>query len=444
VDQPSQHPKAGRFKKTWERVRNEPQLGRNVAIIAVLLVLGSVAGGYILSNQRFEWPWEDPFTFSAEFTEAPAISPGNGQEVRIAGVQVGEIRSAGLSRDGKAKLELTVDRAHPVYDNATMLLRPKSPLNEMYIELNPGGPPARPLGDEAVLPVQHSQHPVQIDAVLGHLDDNTRNALGSLVNESDAALANAPQALGPGLSATDKVTKDLQPVLSALRERKDKLARMVHALSELSTSVGGDDKRLAQLATDLQRTLGVLGNQSDPLNRALTQLPDLADQLKAATGSVQGLSDQLDPTLDSVKKATGTVPDALGSLKGTLSQVGSTVDVARPVVSKAKPVVASLRPLVSDVNAALPDTRESTHRLDPVTSALIPYLNDAGAWIYNTYSTASLQDANGGILRGLLQVSPSSVPLLKNLAPMQAQPAPPGAPENPLQPLPNLQLPLPR
>lgn len=401
----------GRAGRAWEHVRSEPSLGRNVLVLAVLVALGVTAGGVILSNQRFAWFWEDPFTFSAVFEEAPAVSPGNGQEVRIAGVGVGEIHSAGLTEDGTAKLELTVDRQYKVYDNATVVLRPKSPLNEMYVELNPGGPPGKELAEEGVLPASNSKRPIQVDEVLGHLDENTRAALTTLVNESDAALAGAPQSLGPGLDATDRVAKDLQPVLMALRDRKEKLASLVTALSTMSTAVGKDDERLAELSTSLQQTLKVVGDQRDPLNSALVQLPDLTGQLRSATESVQDLSDQLDPTLNNLKTASGTLPGSLDRFDDTVHRIDETVDAARPVVSKARPVVSDLRPLVADTRTALPDVRAVSSRLDPITSGLVPYLNDLGAFIYNTNSSTSLQDANGGILRGLLQFGPKTLPL---------------------------------
>ena len=85
--------------------------------------------------------------------------------------------------------------------------------------------------------------------------------------------------------------------------------------------------------------------------------------------------------------------------------------MAKPVVAKARPVVDDLRPLVGDVNAALPDLRETTKLLEPVTASLPPYLDDLGAFVYQTNSVTSLYDANGGILRGLLQVTPSTLPL---------------------------------
>ncbi|EHR53544.1 ABC-type transport system involved in resistance to organic solvents, periplasmic component [Saccharomonospora marina XMU15] len=403
-----------RLRKTWQRVRNEPRLGRNVLTLAVLVALGLGAGGYILSQQgsgTTTWPWQDQFVFTAEFDNAPAVSPGNGQEVRIAGVQVGQIESASVSDDGKAELTLSIEPGHTVYDNARTVLRPKSPMNEMYVEIDPGGPPGKPLAEGDMIPATQSQRPIQADEVLAHLDTNTRSALTALLTETDTALAHAPEALPGGLSATDRVVRDLKPVVVELQTRKDKLAQLVTALAQVSSAVGENDQRLAELARNLQHTLAAAGEQSDAIDEALAQLPDVTDELGRATGSVQALSDQLDPVLDSLRQASGTLPDSLRRLTATVDRVGETVDVANPVVTKARPVVNDLRPLVTDVNALLPDLRHTTSRLEPITASLLPYLNDLGAFVYQTNSVTSLHDANGGILRGLLQVTPSTLPL---------------------------------
>lgn len=394
----------------WQRVRSEPGLFRNVFVLAGLMVLGAVVAGYILSNQRFTWPWTDRFVFNASFTEAPAVSPGNGQEVRIAGVSVGEISDASVGDRGKAVLELSIDPQYRVYDNARLVLRPKSPLNEMYVELDPGSEQGKPLSEGQTLPAANSHRPIQVDQVLGHLDGNTREALTSLLSESDTALASAPGKLPGGIDATSRVVTDLKPVVEALQTRKDSLARLVTSLGQISSAVGGNDKRLSEVASSLQTTLRSLNKNSGPLNSTLSQLPDVTDQLTAAMESVQTLSGELDPTLDNLKKASGELPDALDRLTGTVDKVGETVDQAAPVVRKARPVVADLRPLVSDVNAALPDLRASTGRLDHVTGAAVPYLNDLAAFITNTRSVTSLEDANGGILRGLLEITPTSLP----------------------------------
>lgn len=407
-----------RLRRGWERVRTEPGLGKNVVALAVIILLGIGVGGYILANQQANWPWQSRYFFSADFQASPAVSPGQGQEVRIAGVRVGDIRDVSVTQDGRSsRVQMALEPGQQVYDNARLVLRPKSPLNEMYVELDPGQPPGKPLPEDAVLPVGNTQRPIQVDEVLAHLDDNTRAAVTSLLSESDVALVNAPDQLPPGLRATDRVATQLRPVVEALQTRRQTIGQLVTALSQISTATGKDDVRLTRLADSMQQTLDTVAGRNRELDTALAQLPGVGDELRRATGEVQGLSGQLNPTLHNVRDASDRLPDALSRVNSTVDELGRTVDKAGPVVQKAQPVVADLRPLVHDTKESLVDIEAVTDRLDPATSMLMPYLTDLRAFVYNTNSVTNLQDANGGILRGLLEVSPTTLPAKTPLVP---------------------------
>jgi phospholipid/cholesterol/gamma-HCH transport system substrate-binding protein len=70
---------------------------RDFAAIVLLFVIAMGVGGYILSNQRFYLPkWvpivgSDYVKYKAEFATAQSVTPGQGQTVNIAGVNVGVI-----------------------------------------------------------------------------------------------------------------------------------------------------------------------------------------------------------------------------------------------------------------------------------------------------------------------------------------------------------------
>jgi phospholipid/cholesterol/gamma-HCH transport system substrate-binding protein len=78
-----------------------------LAIIGLLVVAAAVST-VILGKQRLALPaWvpvvgKDFFQLEAEMTTAQAVTPGQGQTVNIAGVEVGEIASVKL-RDGSTR-----------------------------------------------------------------------------------------------------------------------------------------------------------------------------------------------------------------------------------------------------------------------------------------------------------------------------------------------------
>ncbi|MFB9730365.1 MlaD family protein [Haloechinothrix salitolerans] len=382
-------------------------------------------GSYILNSQNFHWPWQSEFTLAAEFTAAPAVSPGNGQEVRIAGVPVGDIREAEVTHDGTARITMAIEPGHTIYDNAALRLRPKSPLNEMYVEIDPGGPPGHPISEGAVLPRTQTQHPIQPDEVLQHLDSRSRAALGDLLAQSDAALTRAPERLPGGLRATERALVDLKPVVERLETRRAKIAELMTALARISSATGKDDQRLARLAAATEKTLAAVAARDDEIATTLRRLPGMTATLRRAMASTQDLTGELDPTLDGLHAASKKLPPALSRLRGTVEQLDRTVTTARPVVAKARPVVADLRPLIGDVGASLEDIRPVSRRLDSVTAAALPYLTDLQAFVYNTNSVFSLQDANGGIFRALSKIGPTTLPIRdENAAPKKREGTP--------------------
>lgn len=402
-----------RTSRLLDRLRRTPGLPRDTAVIAGLVVLGLVVGGYILSQQRVSSPWDDSFTFAADFEEAPGISPGNGQEVRMAGVTVGDIVGADVTDDGRARLTLKLDgdRASRVYDNARLVLRPKSPLNEMYVEVAAGGAPGKPLREGGVIPASQTEDPEQVDEVLQHLDEESRTAVGSLLAEADVALANAAVDLPPGLEAADGTLTSLQPVVEQLAQRRDTIRRLVTSLSDIAAAAGRDDVRLTSLVSDARSTLSVLRDSDDELDAALAELPGVTAELQRATTSVSALTEELDPALDALSGASEELPAALDQLQKTVGRLDSTLDVAGPLARQARPLVADLRPVLADLRPVLSDVRRVTSRADAATAELVEYLPDVKDFVYNTTSVTSLEDANGGILRGLFQVSPNSVPM---------------------------------
>lgn len=403
--------RASGFSKFIERARSEPGLGRSIVAWLVAVGIGTVAAGYFLVHQRFNPPWENRYSVWATFDQAPGVAPGKGQEVRIAGVEVGDIRSSRVSQDGQAQLELRVEDDQKIYSNARFLLRPKSPLNDMYVEISPGGPPGKLLRDGSSVAAAQTVRPIQIDEVLSHLDTDARQGLTALLSESDVALANAPAELPGGLEQTDLATQDLQPVMEQLEARRDLLAQLMTSLSEIAAATGEDDARLTRLATSLQQTLASVGESDEDLDKALKEMPGFTKELRDASKGVRELVDELDPTLRSLADAEDDLPDALERLDDSIESLDGFLDHAKPVLRDAKPVLADLRVAAPHLKSTVADLRPITKDLGPFTATTIKHFDDMNAFFRNTNNVASLRDANRGIVRLLVGISPESLPV---------------------------------
>jgi phospholipid/cholesterol/gamma-HCH transport system substrate-binding protein len=79
---------------------------------------------------------EERFEVNAQFTSAQAVTPGQGQAVTMAGIKVGDISTVHLE-NGQAQVSMEVDndKAELIKEDASLLLRPKTGLNDMVIEV---------------------------------------------------------------------------------------------------------------------------------------------------------------------------------------------------------------------------------------------------------------------------------------------------------------------
>ena len=62
-------------------------------LLAGMVVIALAVGTYILSQQAFRFPLveESPKRIQVELQNAQAVQPGQGQTVRVAGIEVGRI-----------------------------------------------------------------------------------------------------------------------------------------------------------------------------------------------------------------------------------------------------------------------------------------------------------------------------------------------------------------
>src|SRR3954467_15790833 len=163
-----------------------------------VVVLAVSVAGYVLSNQRFYLPaWvpvvgSDFYTVKAELSSAQAVVPGQGQTVNIAGVPVGDIGKVELE-NGRAVVDMKIKRKYaPIYRDATILLRPKTGLKDMFLELDPGDSNAGALPSGGTIPVSNTLPDVNPDEFLSALDADTRAYLTILLTAGGEAFQDAP------------------------------------------------------------------------------------------------------------------------------------------------------------------------------------------------------------------------------------------------------------
>jgi phospholipid/cholesterol/gamma-HCH transport system substrate-binding protein len=333
-----------------------------IAIIALTSIALSV-GYYILQNQRLRLPFieEQPFELKAELSTAQAVTPGQGQTVRIAGIRIGDIAKTEL-KNGRAIVTLHLDKKYRniVRDNATALLRPRTGLKDMFLELNPGDRD-RPLmkkGD--MIPVSNTLPDVNPDEILGQLDADTRDYIRLLLAGAGEGLRDNGDNLGEVLRRFEPTYRDLAAVSTEVVKRRAELRRLINSLQKLNTTLGRKDDDLAQLVQGANRVFRAIASERQNVSASVRELPSTLEQATTTLRKVEELANVLGPAADEFRPAIIALKDANERTRPFALEAAPRIrDDIRPFVREARPLVRDLRPAATGLADAQPGLRRT-------------------------------------------------------------------------------------
>jgi phospholipid/cholesterol/gamma-HCH transport system substrate-binding protein len=332
---------------------------RDFAAIAALLVAGILVAYVIVQEQRLRIPIleERPFELKAEFETAQAVVPGQGQTIRVAGVQVGDVNDVELE-DGKAVVTFGLDRDYlPVYKDATILLRPTTGLKDMFFEMDPGTRSAGEVEEGGTIPLANTAPDVNLDEILDALDTDTQAYLRLLISGAGKGLDGRGEDLGKVLGSLGPINKDFRALNSEVAKRKDNLRRLITNFNQLTLAVGKADDDLSRLVSSSATALGAIAEQDPSVRRAVALLPSTLEQSKIALTNVAAFANELGPAFDELRPFARNLDEVNAS----------TTKLANEVTG---PVKNQIRPFVRAARKPIPDLTTAAKRLGKATPPL--------------------------------------------------------------------------
>ena len=337
-----------------------------------LAVLGLVAVAalvslYILDNQRMRFPWEDaPLRLNAEFSTAQAVTAGQGQTVRVSGVRIGDIGEVEL-KDGKAVVEMVIDPEYEgmIRTDATALLRPKTGLKDMFIDLEPGSDGAPPAETGFTVPIDATAPDVNPDEVLAELDADTRDYLRLLIGDAGRGLDGRGLDLRELLRRFEPTHRDLARVNSAVAQRRSNLRRLITSLNTLNAELASRGDDLAGLVDSSAAVMRQFAAEESNVSDAVAELPGARQETTGTMAKLERYGELLGPTAEKLRPAARALAPANDALRPLASEAAPLLrDDIRPFVREARPVVRDLRPAASNLAEATPALTRSFMRLN--------------------------------------------------------------------------------
>jgi phospholipid/cholesterol/gamma-HCH transport system substrate-binding protein len=417
----SETPRASR----WTRFRNSltrQSRGRSKDSIAivVLAALGIVMTLWIFTQQKASLPsWvplvgEEFAHVTGEFTTAQAVTPGQGQAVDVAGIQIGKVTSVDLE-DGHAVVGMDIEPKYLklIHPNASLLLRPKTNLNDMVVEVDPGSGKGH-IEDGYNFPLSRTEPNVNLDAFLATLDADTRQYIQLLVAGGAQGIGGRGRQLSGALRRLQPFSHYIADLNRAVATRRVALARVIHDFGLLTTELGKHDSEIERFVTSSKAALGNFANQQHSIEATLTEFPSTLSAAEAAFASANRFSTTARPAL------LGLIPQAQALKPALKANERFFEQTTAPIRDQIRPFTRQVRPILNQTNKGSADLNKSVRSFGNALGAFNSFLNELSykpkgsrqsflfylPWLnHDTNATFNLEDPEGPIGRALILIS---------------------------------------
>lgn len=377
-------------------------LRRGIAAGATVILIAAVTVALVRTSG------DDEKTVTAIFDNAEALVPGN--EVKMAGVEVGSIDSIEL-RNGRAEVKMTLERlALPLHQDATARIRLVSLLGERYIDLDRGSPDKPLMSDTEVLRVGKEHSAVDLDEVLNALDDPTSASLAALVTALGEGTDGQGKNIDAALKALAPAMSDTARLGQVLDEQNDVLAQLVDRTTPVARSLArGHGKDLDKLVESTKQGLWAVALERRALDDALRQLPATLRQARHSLAQVAGVSKAATPTLRAARPVTDELPQITSELDAFVAAADPALGSLPPVLNRAEtlldqtaPLVRDLRPGAEALNSVAGSARPIVDRLSQHFVTIMDFVK---GWALSTNG----EDGISNYFRGFVQVTPKQL-----------------------------------
>jgi phospholipid/cholesterol/gamma-HCH transport system substrate-binding protein len=339
---------------------------RDFLAVLGLVVLAVAVGGYILSQQRFRFPLieDEPKVVAIELQNAQAVQPGQGQTVRVAGVEIGKITDVEIE-DGNAVVEVEIEREFEdvIREDATALLRPRTGLKDMLIEVDPGQGDV--LAEGGRISVGNTLPDVNPDEVISTLDADTRPYLRLLVSGAGKGLRGRGDDLAATLERLEPLHRDLARVTRASARRRDALRRLITSYGSLMQELGRHPAELRRLVSASGSVFEALAGEEANISEAVSRLPGTLRQTERTLARVETLGDVMRPSLEALRAPVRELVPTNAALRPFLRETTPIVrDQIRPFARAGGPYLDDVEPAARDLAKASPDLTEALGELN--------------------------------------------------------------------------------
>jgi phospholipid/cholesterol/gamma-HCH transport system substrate-binding protein len=258
-------------------------------------------------------------TYKALFSDVTGLLAGN--DVRLAGVRVGQVTGIELADRKLARVTFTLDQKREIPQSAVLRLRYRNLVGERYVAVTEGPGSADMLKPGSTVPLTQTRNALDLTVLFNGfrplfqaLDPQSTNEVafeliqtlqgeGGTLESLMQRTASLTNTLADRDAVIGRVITNLSAVLDTL-DNGDQLSQLVLQLRRLSAGFAQDRVAIGQSIVGINdltsATSSLLSDIRGPLRSDIAQLGTLAGTLDANKATVNGVLQRLPDKLDRI------------------------------------------------------------------------------------------------------------------------------------------------
>jgi len=403
----------------------------------LLLALGLVAAVVLVVQIASGGGSSDDYRVRAIFDNGGFMVKG--EQVRVAGANVGEIESVNVTmpgdivaykdgepveKPGKAVIvmKITDPGFQDFRQDATCLIRPQSLIGEKFVDCRttlpraPGSeppPPLRKIEDgeagegQYLLPLGNNGTSVDPDLINDIQSLPYAQRFRLIFNELGAGLAGRGEDIEVLVKRANPVLRDVDRLFGILSAQRKQLAQLASDSDEILGPLSRERRAVAGFFSNSGAAAEASAEKGPELEEALRRFPTFLVEFRKTMRSLQAFSDAGTPVFEDLGTAAPSLTDATKTLTPfsealtvSLKSLGDAGEASGPYFAEADPVIRKAR-----------DLAKSGVKPTGDLAKLLVNIKQTGGWdglvrlIYNTTATTNGFDQYGHFGRARVTLS---------------------------------------
>jgi phospholipid/cholesterol/gamma-HCH transport system substrate-binding protein len=302
----------------------------------------------------------------------------SGEQVRVAGANVGEIEEVNVSMPGEAvaykngkpvekpgKAIIVMNISDPGFQDfrrdASCLIRPQSLIGEKFVDCRPTLPRApgtepppslkkipdgQPGQGEYLLPLGNNGTSVDPDLINDIQTLPYAQRFRLILNELGAGLAGRGEDLQVLVKRANPVLRDVDRAFGTLSAQRNQLAQLASDSEEILRPLSRESSHVAGFIANSGAAAEASAEKGPELEEALQKFPTFLREFRKTMVSLKSFSDAGTPLFEdfgtaapSLTDATRTLTPFSESLTVALKSLGNAGEASGPIFAEADPVI---------------------------------------------------------------------------------------------------------